>query len=61
MSDPYVAALEARYGPAPTWRRFRPVREATTTRPRRAPSPRVRAVLARWASESRGYVDELPF
>lgn len=56
----FIEALERRYGPATTWRRFRIARTPTPPSPRRAPSPRVRAVLDRWRSEER-LADQLPF
>jgi hypothetical protein len=55
-TDPFISELEAKYGPAPTWRRFRAERDAD--REQRARIEEARGRLARGESP---YSDDLPF
>ncbi len=55
-SEAFLAELEHRYGPAPTWRRFRPEREAE-----RAQRERVEAARVRMKPGESPCGDDLPF
>lgn len=62
----FLDALEARYGPAETWRRFRPVRRQTVKPgagepPGRPLTPAQREAWRRWTATLPPGVDELPF
>jgi hypothetical protein len=55
-ADPVIAELEAKYGPAPTWRRFRPERDAD-----RELRARIEEARERRERGEAPYGDDLPF
>lgn len=62
----FLDGLEARYGPASSWRRFRPVRRAIVKAGARQPpgrplTPAQREAWRRWTATLPPGADELPF